>query len=587
VSLKGLIDANQEELEDIIAKFDKRLEKVFKKINVLATSRVANISDIDEVVKFDLIWRSILKDSGYYDMLQRYTNTLDDLQGSLSAVLKEAGLFKTLGKDQIKRLTAIKELQIKGIEQIGIDAGLTLKKGLYNNVLAGKTKANLLEAMSGQLGGTKYASYAKTYANTAINDYRQATLNQRAEVLDGDEDIVWIYDGNDIDDVTRDFCAEVLVANTAYETDEKNELEASPERAWNCRHFFTFVTRQDAVDMGYSVTGVEADKKPEDKPEKDKQRSIADVTKSIDNKLVKAQKDSRYLKASDGAPVTRYRASKKRGDRAKEITSPTNLTGLNKEAINALEGTVDNANIAIASFGVPKIRSIMPNAGNAIATMGDGQLGVNKKWFNYYANPIKTKDLELEVADNRKKQTALSNKLQKMLKKHNLSETGLDRDEIKQYNKIRNELKTLTKNKSLWELDQRLQPISDWKVGDNLTKRPFNSTGFYKSRKAQRQTIVNHECAHQIHQQWGVHNVKQLKNPPLEQALSRLFQNRTVTPTKYASTNHKEWFAESFALYSNGRKDLIDPLLLDLLDKLKRGSIVNGDSLNKWLSEVI
>lgn len=253
MSLKDLIDANQEELEDIIAKFDKRLDKIFRKVNVLATARIANISDIDDVVKFDVIWRGILEEAGFYNLLQRYVNTLDDLQGSLNAVLTEAGLLETLGADQIKRLTAIKELQIKGIEQIGIDAGLTLKKGLYNNVLAGKTKADLLVSMSDELGGTKYASYAKTYANTAINDYRQATLNQRAEVIQDDDDIVWIYDGNDIDEVTRDFCAEVLVANKAYSTDEKNELEASPERAWNCRHFFTFVTRQDAIDMGYAV----------------------------------------------------------------------------------------------------------------------------------------------------------------------------------------------------------------------------------------------------------------------------------------------------------------------------------------------
>jgi len=253
VSLKKLINANQKELDDIIDKFDKRLEQIFKKINVLATARIANITDIDEVVKFDIIWRGILEEAGYYNLLQRYVNTLDDLQGSLNAILDESGLLKTLGDEQIKRLTAIKELQIKGIEQIGIDAGLTLKKGLYNNVLAGKTKADLLEAMAGELGGTKYVSYAKTYANTAINDYRQATLNQRAEPLKDDDDIVWIYDGNDVDDVTRPFCADVLEANRAYSTDEKNELESAPERAWNCRHFFTFVTKDDAVDLGYEV----------------------------------------------------------------------------------------------------------------------------------------------------------------------------------------------------------------------------------------------------------------------------------------------------------------------------------------------
>jgi len=102
VSLKKLINANQKELDDIIDKFDKRLEQIFKKINVLATARIANITDIDEVVKFDIIWRGILEEAGYYNLLQRYVNTLDDLQGSLNAILDESGLLKTLGDEQIR-----------------------------------------------------------------------------------------------------------------------------------------------------------------------------------------------------------------------------------------------------------------------------------------------------------------------------------------------------------------------------------------------------------------------------------------------------------------------------------------------------
>ena len=130
MSLKKLINANQKQLDDIIDKFDKRLEQVFRKVNILATARIANIADIDEVVKFDIIWRGILEEAGYYNLLQRYVNTLDDLQGSLNAILDESGLLKTLGDEQIKRLTAIKELQIKGIEQIGIDDSPTDRAGI-------------------------------------------------------------------------------------------------------------------------------------------------------------------------------------------------------------------------------------------------------------------------------------------------------------------------------------------------------------------------------------------------------------------------------------------------------------------------
>jgi hypothetical protein len=54
---------------------------------VLATARIANIVDIEDVVQFDIIWRGILEEAGYYNLHQRYDNTLDDLQGSLNAVL--------------------------------------------------------------------------------------------------------------------------------------------------------------------------------------------------------------------------------------------------------------------------------------------------------------------------------------------------------------------------------------------------------------------------------------------------------------------------------------------------------------------
>jgi len=252
MSLSNLINANQQEMEEYISKFDKRLEGIFKKINTMATVEIIN-ANIDDVLDFDIIWADILQESGYNDLIQRYVNTLDDMQGSISKILDEAGLLETLTPDQKHRLLVVKKLQIKDLQRIGMDKGLAMKKGLYNNILAGKTKADLLESMEAELLGTKYQSYAKTYASTGINDYRQAVINQRVEEFQDDEDVVWVYEGNDVDKVTRDFCKHILKANKAYSTSEKNKLESDKRRKWNCRHTFIPMYKEDALEEGYKV----------------------------------------------------------------------------------------------------------------------------------------------------------------------------------------------------------------------------------------------------------------------------------------------------------------------------------------------
>ena len=41
------------------------------------------------------------------------------------------------------------------------------------------------------------------------------------------------------------------------------------------------------------------------------------------------------------------------------------------------------------------------------------------------------------------------------------------------------------------------------------------------------------------------------------------------TPTNYAKTNSKEFFAENFSLYSMGKTDLVDPKFIKLIEELQ------------------
>jgi hypothetical protein len=44
---------------------------------------------------------------------------------------------------------------------------------------------------------------------------------------------------------------------------------------------------------------------------------------------------------------------------------------------------------------------------------------------------------------------------------------------------------------------------------------------------------------------------------------------------EYGLTNEKEWFAENFALYYMDRKDLVDPLFVQLIESMLKGTFKN------------
>ena len=41
-------------------------------------------------------------------------------------------------------------------------------------------------------------------------------------------------------------------------------------------------------------------------------------------------------------------------------------------------------------------------------------------------------------------------------------------------------------------------------------------------------------------------------------------------PTKYASTNGVEWFAENFALYNMKKEYLVDPKFIKLIEEIQK-----------------
>lgn len=233
-----LLEKNQEEMEALADEFEERFEEIFTLAFLLASAEILLLTSTT-LNRWDERWSRVLQKAGFYDLLQEYSKRLDEIDKSARKI--------ATGVVDKKKLSLLKKLQIKELEKIGIDAGLNLKKGLYKHIMVGVTQQDLVKAMAKDLQGSRFKSYAKTYVSTAVNDYRQLLLNERAKPAD-----VWVYEGADVDNKTRDFCKCVLNQQGYFNLDQKIAIELNPKRRYNCRHGLFPISEKEALKNGYS-----------------------------------------------------------------------------------------------------------------------------------------------------------------------------------------------------------------------------------------------------------------------------------------------------------------------------------------------
>ena len=63
------------------------------------------------------------------------------------------------------------------------------------------------------------------------------------------------------------------------------------------------------------------------------------------------------------------------------------------------------------------------------------------------------------------------------------------------------------------------------------------------------------------------------KNLELENRLNKVRNINEHSPTKYGTTNTREWFVENFSLYYRGKEDLVAPEFLEILKVMKYFSV--------------
>ncbi|MDD1452648.1 hypothetical protein NHF48_019725 [Sphingomonas sp. H160509] len=229
-----------------------------------------------------------------------------------------------------------------------------------------------------------------------------------------------------------------------------------------------------------------------------------------------------------------------------KVTLGTNLSDEAASAMAALWPEVDRITDA---FAVPRLRGIKGVGGqNATASMGDGILNINATHFNGFASRVGLKETGAESAaliKARKQQVELKAEIDRMSAQLvKLREQGIalgsdpanrdkrfviaaeSRELVTAYKKLANKEFKLRGTIRTMERQGGGEPVSEWKVGDDIKLRPYTNDKYFSGIDKMRSTLY-HELGHQIHQMWKKNGRRYIgsrkNNPPLEDRLSSMF----------------------------------------------------------------
>lgn len=255
-------------------------------------------------------------------------------------------------------------------------------------------------------------------------------------------------------------------------------------------------------------------------------------------------------------------------------------------------------------LGIPPIRGFKSISGaKHVANQGDGVMALNPAYFNAYADRVGGRSpggalekLEAERAVLMEQIRPVAERLKAVREAMSAGRFGemtmagrmreaewlalYDEQSAlyKDYAKLRD------KDDKLWRKIQTLKhtnkgdrAVSMWKPGDDVKQRPFNTDAYFEGMDRARQTMF-HEFGHHVHQYLNRKGPRRaFGTPPLELEAKRIFsevvrdrERWRRQPSTYGTADEYEWFAENFASYVMGRRDLVDPAALDLFERLFR-----------------
>jgi hypothetical protein len=571
---------------------------------------------------FDVEWAINARAEMRRILEEDYLEEVQDMLGDYNAVarrqLKMLNNFGKFTRVSPEAIAGLQQLSFQGFEALADQQLETLANGVYQSALTGRNKDDFIQEVRGQINGIYQASdqeeirqlvevaqnstgaaqqaavdrlhrvyasdrlgnnlrrYATGYATDSLNQY-SATLTVTTANEQGID--TFEYYGDVIRD-SREFCKKHV--GKEYTADEIRKI-------WEgscCRHqWLPIVEPKDKTEEP------ETKEIPTERPIPIRKKSA--VKKTVSVQAEEAAQDLRYLKTEDGLPATRFRPSGvRRNAKQKQIESFGKAAlpaSLSDDGASLLEDLIAVGNGLADKYKLPRLRGTRSVGGrSANMSMGDGMLSFKPDYVNRTAAQLigPASDAAEKIAKDKARLEILSSELaQEAIVVNEAIDfaKGL-KFGTKAYDNAYKEAKTLTTayNKKVdasnrlerkiakeSEPVQPLKPQSTWAVGDDLSERPFGADEYLSDPLSRIKNTVTHEMAHHIHQQYAVKTLADLQAPRIEGVLSNLwrkYRSDKISPSKYADTNPKEWFAESFSLYEAGRKDLIDPRLERLID---------------------
>lgn len=307
------------------------------------------------------------------------------------------------------------------------------------------------------------------------------------------------------------------------------------------------------------------------------------VQKRLSEELGTNAKDFRY----DPRPQFR-------GVQANTLGKASFSTAFTDEATSMVAAILPELDALAVMFHAPKLRAVRTvTGGGTVANMGDGVLGLNPPHFNAFAGKIgKTGDtVAAKAADLSGKAAALAERIDDLRTEIRALYDNAEPDRAliaklsAEQTKLYREYHLISKK--AFEAKRQAQKVgsaaefkpSEWKPGDDLTKRP-HTVDHYFSGMDRARSVMYHEMGHHVHQTYAQRGHRNVYGaPPIERLLDHIWAKVRIDKeatsqirSKYAFTNSKEWFAEQFALYFMGRKDMASVEAVKLIEELIDGT---------------
>lgn len=343
--------------------------------------------------------------------------------------------------------------------------------------------------------------------------------------------------------------------------------------------------------------------KPEPKPEPVQRGFVSPINRNVTAETIKVAPRLKVQKQlteefKRAASDNRYQARKEFRSRLDSDFGKASFSAaFDDETVSMIAALKPELDDLARQIGIPPLRGFKTVTGHkAMANQGDGVMAINPEYFNTFAMSVGGRSTNAGLVKLEQQMLAIKGDMQPMIDRVtklreemqalgtvNHPSWGPLYDEqgklLKELSKLRD------KHDKLWRkfrtADRKTsEAVSEWKPGDDPKLRPYTVDHYFADGVDRARTILFHEFGHHVHQYLKREGPRrQFGTPPLERDLITYWRRDTHDPvqrarlaSKYGTEDQYEWFAENFAAYTMGRKDLVSPTALELIERIFNGA---------------